>query len=413
MTLGERISQKRKAAGLSQEALGEILGVSRQAIYKWESDQAVPELDKLIQLSRELEVPVGWLISEEAYPAGGGLSGAAGMGQTGAADSGQSAESEAFTAEDAEEMTRRVLQDYTAQLQKAEATRKLPRGYKWLAVLMAAALLIGAVQLRNLKQQYQNLYNYMGRMELRTQQEIGNISGNVQRVLEKYSDLTVSADVRIVSADYASNTVRIEISTKPKTYTQGMQAVFHLNYGEGMLDVTAAETADKSFDPTVDCPLTNEISVDVEFITGEISENKHLADFDGMYDVSFGLYFIKFSVEFEMFGGSLEKYCTVHYEPEKSYYMDEEQGPAKAAKLEMALYEDDRKIADYTYIDGVPEDVSVTGDFPEGQKTLYFRRPEGLKPDLSKHTYREILTVTDEHGRVLTVEGSSTEAYGW
>ena len=38
MTLGQRIQEYRKAAGLSQEALGEELGVSRQAVSKWESD---------------------------------------------------------------------------------------------------------------------------------------------------------------------------------------------------------------------------------------------------------------------------------------------------------------------------------------------------------------------------------------
>ena len=38
MTTGQRIAAKRKELGLSQEALGEKLGVSRQSIYKWESD---------------------------------------------------------------------------------------------------------------------------------------------------------------------------------------------------------------------------------------------------------------------------------------------------------------------------------------------------------------------------------------
>ena len=53
MTVGQRIAQKRKEKGLSQEALGERLGVSRQAIYKWESDAALPEIEKLVKLSRE------------------------------------------------------------------------------------------------------------------------------------------------------------------------------------------------------------------------------------------------------------------------------------------------------------------------------------------------------------------------
>ncbi len=65
MTMGQRIAQKRREAGLSQEALGERLGVSRQSIYKWESDAAVPEVDKLIALSRLFGVPVGWLLGVE------------------------------------------------------------------------------------------------------------------------------------------------------------------------------------------------------------------------------------------------------------------------------------------------------------------------------------------------------------
>ena len=46
MTVGQRIAQKRKELGLSQEALGDRLGVSRQSIYKWESDSALPEVEK-------------------------------------------------------------------------------------------------------------------------------------------------------------------------------------------------------------------------------------------------------------------------------------------------------------------------------------------------------------------------------
>lgn len=51
MTLGQHIAQKRRELGLSQEQLGQEMGVSRQAIYKWESDATVPEIDKLIALS--------------------------------------------------------------------------------------------------------------------------------------------------------------------------------------------------------------------------------------------------------------------------------------------------------------------------------------------------------------------------
>jgi len=65
LTLGKRIAERRKLLGLSQEALGEKLGVSRQAISKWESDGTVPELDKLIALSKLFGISVGWLLGTE------------------------------------------------------------------------------------------------------------------------------------------------------------------------------------------------------------------------------------------------------------------------------------------------------------------------------------------------------------
>lgn len=68
MTLGQRIAEQRKKLGLSQEALGERLGLSRQAVSKWEADAAVPEVDKLIALSKLFTVSVGWLLGVEEAP---------------------------------------------------------------------------------------------------------------------------------------------------------------------------------------------------------------------------------------------------------------------------------------------------------------------------------------------------------
>ena len=64
-TLGRRIQAGRRSAGLSQEALGERLGVSRQAVSKWEADAAVPELESLIAMSRIFGVTIGALLGVE------------------------------------------------------------------------------------------------------------------------------------------------------------------------------------------------------------------------------------------------------------------------------------------------------------------------------------------------------------
>ena len=63
--LKDRIAQARKAAGLSQEQLGEKLGVSRQAISKWESGAANPDVAYLAAMCRELGVPSDWLLLGE------------------------------------------------------------------------------------------------------------------------------------------------------------------------------------------------------------------------------------------------------------------------------------------------------------------------------------------------------------
>lgn len=45
MTLGEKLKEARKQAGLSQEQLSEKLGVSRSAVAKWETDNGIPDVD--------------------------------------------------------------------------------------------------------------------------------------------------------------------------------------------------------------------------------------------------------------------------------------------------------------------------------------------------------------------------------
>lgn len=64
MTIGQRINYYRKKFNLSQEALGEQLNVSRQAVYKWEADISLPDSNNLIELSRLFEISIGDLIGE-------------------------------------------------------------------------------------------------------------------------------------------------------------------------------------------------------------------------------------------------------------------------------------------------------------------------------------------------------------
>lgn len=65
MKLGEKIQQLRKKSGLSQEQLAAQLTVSRQAVSKWELDDAVPDTENVVQLSRIFGVTCDYLLREE------------------------------------------------------------------------------------------------------------------------------------------------------------------------------------------------------------------------------------------------------------------------------------------------------------------------------------------------------------
>ncbi|EFC94297.1 DNA-binding helix-turn-helix protein, partial [Hungatella hathewayi DSM 13479] len=62
-TLGKRIAYYRKLQGLSQEKVAEHIGISRQAVTKWENDNSRPNTDNLLQLSALFEIPLNELVS--------------------------------------------------------------------------------------------------------------------------------------------------------------------------------------------------------------------------------------------------------------------------------------------------------------------------------------------------------------
>lgn len=64
MTFAQKIQRIRKDAGLSQEELAERLGVSRQSVSKWELNQAYPETEKIVELSKLFHVSVDSLLRD-------------------------------------------------------------------------------------------------------------------------------------------------------------------------------------------------------------------------------------------------------------------------------------------------------------------------------------------------------------
>ena len=62
MNTADRIQHLRKVKGISQEELADKIGVSRQAVSKWESEQSIPDLDKIIIMSDYFEVTTDYIL---------------------------------------------------------------------------------------------------------------------------------------------------------------------------------------------------------------------------------------------------------------------------------------------------------------------------------------------------------------
>lgn len=65
MSFGSKLSAARRQKNLTQEQLAQLLGVTRQAVSRWESDVAYPETEKIVRLAQVLEVSCDALLLEE------------------------------------------------------------------------------------------------------------------------------------------------------------------------------------------------------------------------------------------------------------------------------------------------------------------------------------------------------------
>lgn len=68
LKFNEKLIKLRKAAGLSQEELGNKLNVARQTVSKWELGETTPEMDKLEELSDLFEISIDELVKDRSIP---------------------------------------------------------------------------------------------------------------------------------------------------------------------------------------------------------------------------------------------------------------------------------------------------------------------------------------------------------
>ena len=250
MTIGQRIACKRKELALSQEALGEALGVSRQAIYKWESDAALPEIDKLISLSKLFGVSVGWLLGVEE--------------ESEAPNTQEPAPEPTDDLSDTQlKMVQEIVEQYLAAQPKPKPRRKWP----W--VLLGFAVLAGVFALINRLDQIENQYHRVqmtvSNVESSVNSQISGISNRVEEILKAQNALTAEYGTEISGADLAENLIHFSVHAVPKTYVENMAVQFSADNGSETLVFPANTDDHRKFSAEVSCELTDDIVLSVTF----------------------------------------------------------------------------------------------------------------------------------------------------
>lgn len=261
MTLGRRIQELRKQRGMSQEALGNALGVSRQAVSKWEGDNGIPELDTLIAMSRLFEVTVGQLLGIEEPIA-------------------QKQE----TADEADsDRVETVLRRYVEQTTTREDRSWFSR-WGWIgsaAILMTTIFIVMFAQLSALRSTVRLLRSDLSNLQVHVTNNQDNLSGQIRStiydVLAEEANLLSTFQWELVGVDLDHQTATLQLDATMKEYMAGSKLQFCAQWQK--VDGTEGETSGDwvdgpSFCSEITLPLNYNtvISIRVEDAEGNIKE---------------------------------------------------------------------------------------------------------------------------------------------
>ena len=400
MTLGQRIAQKRKELGLSQEALGDQLGLSRQSIYKWESDSSVPEIEKLIALSKLFGVSVGWLLGvEDDAPH----------------DTRQDTPHQ-NTSGELNETQLKMVEEIVARYLAAQPAPKKRRG--WLSVVAVIVEIVVIVsifsRLDQLDDRYSSLQNSVGNITYSVNNQINGISGRVEEILKAQNALTAEYGSELARMELKDNAAVFSAWAVPKTYVDGMTAEFVVDSAGELVTVPAAMQSGQKFTAELTCPLSDSITVSVVFILPDGTRQTQLLD--TYYDLLYGS-FPELSImdHLHFFG---EKVVDGQLELKDAYISAKSQGEgkggAKIVTAKLGLFRNQRLVA---WAQPCEKPETYIGF--EDQE--FYRLPDLVLENLTGEDVIAVAAlVTDQFGRefmvfdvpyVMRVEASSGRDY--
>ena len=415
MTTGQRIAAKRKELGLSQEGLGEQLGVSRQAIYKWESDASLPDIDKLVALSRLFQVSVGWLLGVEDTP---------------------EAPADTITDRQAE-----IIEDIFRKYQQQPAQMAAPEGkpVNWmrrrilLAVGCTAIAALGIFgyslqsRLKSLQGQYSSLSNSVSSINGALNSQVGSLTSRIEAILEEQNSLIAGSSTKVTNVDIKAGQVTFVLSATPKAYTDQTRALFHLENGTDTLEAEGQRKENGEFRAELVAPLTDDITLSVTFVNGEDRQVQTLGYYSRLYtntlpqvEVYSGEPLDQYVVDGQLKLGKNERFAvTVYpvYDWAANYDDDVRITAPAIQELKVGLFRNKKLVQWLTPVTSTSSSRSQSSPAPDQDSAEVFQIDQSyelLPLELTLDNGDELsfaAVVTDELGRTCVWDNNSSFVY--
>lgn len=385
MSVGQRIAQKRKELGLSQEALGDRLGVSRQSIYKWESDTALPEIEKLIILSKLFSVSVGWLLGvEDVQP------------ESAAPETGGE------LTETQLKMVEEIVSRYIAAHPAPKPRRKWPWVLACIALILASYTLFQ--RLAQLDQRYQALQSDFWRVQETIGYEINGISDQVEKVLKAQNSLTADYGTELFSTNLRENRALFHAYAVPKTFQENMTVRFSISDGKGGSNTVPGELGlNGKYTATLAEQLTDYIEISVRFTYPDGTTQTQLLDtYEGLYSDSLPDVDIMDHLMFAPLAGDGSFVIPAADSSPVEYVLVKpasgNAGTAAIADIRMGLFKNNQLLA-------WAEPCAMPDSFEGFDEYDCFRLPDMTVPLTAKDELCAAAVITDEYGREAVSPG--------
>ena len=265
-------------------------------------------------------------------------------------------------------------------------------------------------KLDRVTQDYNNLRYSVDNVSNSVNSQINSITYRVENILKSQNSLTAEYSTELASTDLGANTATFDIRVVPKTYVDGMTALFVARSEEETVELPVEPGEDHAFSGEITCPLTDDISLTVVLVTGDKRETQWLEDYGYLYSGSFPDLSLNSQLWFDMvhrkdnlLPASQSPEIQVENYGEEGGYRPWAWRPEPPATVQVGLFQDQKLVMWYEERE---EEINING-VPTTVPAWFRPREVELDPN---SVYSEVLLYTDAYGR-QRVYGSEAIAY--